>query len=205
VRARDSVLARSGAYAVLRRVVRADRAFAMIAADHLRVLPGQRLLDLGCGDGALAPHVPDAHYTGVDVNEAYLATAKREHGGEGREFVCADLATIGRLDLPGPFDVVSLIGVLHHLDDELAVDVLRTALALLADGGRVVTVDPVFHPSQRAIARVLMALDRGRFVRHPEHYESLARRAGAEPSTTVRSDLVQFPYTHLVMELGASA
>jgi 2-polyprenyl-3-methyl-5-hydroxy-6-metoxy-1,4-benzoquinol methylase len=191
------------AYSGFLRLVRAERFFARIAEDHLRLVPGDEILDLGCGDGALSEHVGDARYTGIDHNRAYVDMARRRHAAPGRTFVCADLADFADPG-SGVYDVVSLVGVLHHLDDALAVEVLCTALQLLAPNGRIVSVDPVFHPEQRAIARVLMALDRGRYVRHPPHYLHLAGQTGARVTHTVRFDLNPFPYTHLIMELSGS-
>ena len=191
------------AYSGFLRLVQADRFFARVVDEHLRLRHGARLLDLGCGDGALSEHVGDVEYTGIDHNRAYVDKAVRRHGAPGRTFVCADLAEFAETG-SGTYDVVSLIGVLHHLDDGLASDVLATALRLLAPAGRIVTVDPVFHPDQRAVARVLMALDRGRFVRHPPHYLQLAGRTGARVSHSVHFDLNPFPYTHLIMELSAA-
>jgi 2-polyprenyl-3-methyl-5-hydroxy-6-metoxy-1,4-benzoquinol methylase len=173
---------------------------SVVAEEYLRVAPGQRVLDLGCGDGALSAHLPQAHYTGIDHNRSYIDSAQRRYAAPDRRFLEADLADLASTQ-SGQFDVVAAIGVLHHLSDDVACDVLREAAVLLASQGRIVTVDPVFHPDQRTTARLLMALDRGRFVRHPEHYSQLVRTAGLSGSQTVRFDLNPFPYTHLIMEL----
>jgi hypothetical protein len=45
-----------------------------------------------------------------------------------------------------------------------------------------------------------MALDRGRFVRHPGDYERLAASAFDKVTVTVRHDLNPFPYTHCIVE-----
>ena len=45
-----------------------------------------------------------------------------------------------------------------------------------------------------------MALDRGRYVRHPGDYERLMRTAFAHTEMTIRHDLNPFPYTHCIIE-----
>jgi hypothetical protein len=45
-----------------------------------------------------------------------------------------------------------------------------------------------------------MALDRGRFVRHPGDYRRLADRTFEKVLVTVRHDINPFPYTHCIVE-----
>ena len=143
--------------------------------DVVRPQPGQRLLDFGCGNGRLVPFVPQVEYVGVDSNPGYIESARDEYGSPSVEFICGDLLKLGSLGIE-PIDVVVSIRVLHHLDDDVAEAALRSALAILRPGGRLITMDPCFEPSQHSIAWVFMALDRGRFVRHPADYQRLVER-----------------------------
>ena len=56
------------------------------------LVPGDRVLDLACGDGALAVHVLrfGLSYVGVDASEAMVAAARARLGSRA-EFVHADL------------------------------------------------------------------------------------------------------------------
>jgi len=54
------------------------------------------VLDLGCGPGDLVSHLaeyyPDKFYTGVDINELFINTAKEQTKAQNNcEFICADL------------------------------------------------------------------------------------------------------------------
>lgn len=49
--------------------------------------PGDTLLDLACGDGGLAGHLPGIHYRGVDSSPAMVQSARER----GREVVLGDL------------------------------------------------------------------------------------------------------------------
>jgi SAM-dependent methyltransferase len=192
---RDRLLGTRAGYSLFRRVIKADRHMQWLLDDHIKPASGTRLLDVGCGTGDLAQLIPEVTYVGIDHNPAYLSTTANVGGPE---FVHADLADMARLDI-GTFDTVVALGVIHHLDDDIARHVVSEVRRRLVPGGRFVTVDPVFHPDQRSTARVLMALDRGRFVRHPPDYERLMRSSFDDVEVTVRFDLNPFPYTHCIM------
>jgi SAM-dependent methyltransferase len=52
-----------------------------------RLEPGDTLLDLACGDGGLAEHLPGIRYRGVDASPEMVASARER----GREVVLGDL------------------------------------------------------------------------------------------------------------------
>jgi hypothetical protein len=63
-----------------------------------------------------------------------------------------------------------------------------------------VTVDPAYVKGQHPVARLLLALDRGRHVRTPEAYLAIARQHFRDASATVLHDLIIVPYTHCIIE-----
>jgi ubiquinone/menaquinone biosynthesis C-methylase UbiE len=114
---------------------------ARAAADAiLRLLPAgtHRLLDLGCGTGLVTAHItrPDLATCGVDPAEAMarVAAGRLPHGavalGDGRSLPYA----------AGAFDAVSIVWILHLLDDVPAV-VAEAARVLRPGGTLVTTVD----------------------------------------------------------------
>ena len=103
----------------------------------LGTLPERRrsALDVGCGRGellaALAPIFD--HVTGTDRDEEMRAQAASRCAGLPRVTIDgSDLA-----EMPGPFDLVTMIAVLHHLD---VPEALREVRRLLAPGGRFLVV-----------------------------------------------------------------
>ena len=197
--ARDRLLGTKVGYMTFRRLIKADRNMQSLVDEYFHLRSGSRVLDVGCGTGDLAALVPDVTYVGVDHNPAYVgADEERQLDGAPR-FVNADLAQLGDLDI-GVFDTAVAVGVLHHLDDDLAQAMVASVRDKLVPNGRFVTSDPVFHPDQKTTARVLMALDRGRFVRHPADYARLMRSSFPDLKVSIRHDLNPFPYTHCIIE-----
>ena len=72
---------------------------------------GDRLLDLACGDAALADHLPDGvSYLGVDTDELQLATAR----ARGHDVVRADL---NEYRPPEPVDVTTCFRAIYYARD----------------------------------------------------------------------------------------
>ena len=89
-------------------------------------------LDVGCGTGDLVRRLSSRadHVTGLDADPACIDTARRlltRHPDV--DLRCGDLMTA---DLPGGYDVVTALAVLHHVPFEPALERLT---ALLAPGG----------------------------------------------------------------------
>jgi hypothetical protein len=78
-----------------------------------------------------------------------------------------------------------------------------TAAKVLRPHGRLVTLDCAYVKGQHPVARLLLALDRGRHIRTPEAYLSIARQHFREVNATVLHDLIALPYTHCIIEARA--
>lgn len=196
-----SILSWAPAYSLFRRLVGRDRARLAYTREYLRVQPGQRVLDIGCGTGDMLRYLPAVRYVGYDLSPAYIARARERFGDRG-EFRCSAVSDDLAAGEAG-FDLAIAHGVLHHLDDAEAASLFRVARRALRPGGRLVTFDGCFTDDQSAAARLLLSLDRGRHVRDRDAYERLARSAFEQVRSSVRSDLIRLPYTHLIMECTA--
>lgn len=121
---------------------RMTRRFADAIVNAVAARPGERLLDVGCGNGALTlalaePVAPDGTITGLDISSPMLAVAERrarQRGLTNTSFLHAD-AQAADLE-PGSFDaVVSRFGVMFFNDPVAAFTNLANALR---PGGRLV-------------------------------------------------------------------
>ena len=107
----------------------------------LGILPGKKLLELGCGAGCVASALAQAGYqvTGVEGHRPLVDVAcRRAHGAA---FVCHDLRQ-GPPPLAdaGAFDAVGLFDVIEHV--ERPQGLLTTALDLAAPTGMVIGTVP---------------------------------------------------------------
>ena len=168
----------------------------VILDDYVKPAAGCRVLDVGCGNADMGHLLPtDCTYLGLDSNPRYIKNAK----AKGLNVIEANVADLGGLGF-GPFDVVVAVGVIHHLDDSTASALFADVSKVLSLGGSLVTVDPVNHPGQSLVSRTIMSLDRGRFIRRREGYESLIGGVFTAPTITMRYDLNPFPYAHCIVE-----
>jgi len=114
----------------------------------LALQPGELVLDVGAGQGVLAPHVAaaGARYVGVEVSQKLIAKARLYHGEYGR-FIQGDalaLAAIPEMQA-GMFDAAVFLLSIQDMDPlSAALDSVSWALK---EGGRVVLL--MTHPCFR--------------------------------------------------------
>ncbi len=157
----------------------------------LGVLPGSRVLDVGCGTGSLAMALARGGYAvvGVDSSPCMIARALARQARAGAELPLEFREGDGRL-LPfaeGSFDVVTLVAVLHGPAAAGRLALLREARRL--SRGLVLVHDYPPFPGPRGIFAPLLRLVEGM---EGSDFEGFVRQGVAEmgaifPSVTVRS------------------
>src|SRR5205823_11969399 len=163
------------------------------------------VVDVGCGTGDALRYLPEFKaYHGFDIDPEAIEFARKAAVGrpgvryEARELTDEDLRSIQ------PSRVI-LAGLLHHLDDESAAELLGM-LARTKSIKRIVTQDPVFLRRER-VSNLLAWLDRGRFVRTQDGYRGLAERAGLrfDEGHVMLSDPESGRARYFVMTLSTSS
>jgi SAM-dependent methyltransferase len=97
-----------------------------------------RILDAGCGSGVSTEYLvhlnPQATVVGIDLSSGTLEVARercRRSGAERVTFHHLSLYDVGQL--PGEFDLINCVGVLHHLPDPIAG--IKALASKLKNGG----------------------------------------------------------------------
>ncbi|HEY8437734.1 MAG TPA: class I SAM-dependent methyltransferase [Candidatus Limnocylindrales bacterium] len=134
-----------------------------LALDLLDLRPGERLLDVGAGQGVLAPHVrrAGALYVGIDASPRMIAFARRHHGRDG-EFIVGDATRLDTAVVPrtGPFDAAVFMLSIQDMDP--LEPVLESVAAILAPSARIVLV--LTHPAFRVPRHSGWVADPGRGI-----------------------------------------
>lgn len=127
----------SGNYETARRFRREYRRIHHQLADFVRILPGERVLDIGCFTGELLKILVDRGADGFGLELQTEAVAIANVALPGRVFQ-ADV--FGTSFPPGPYDVVTMMALVEHVVDPGAF--LRRAHGLLKPGGRIYLQTP---------------------------------------------------------------
>ncbi|HWG32459.1 MAG TPA: class I SAM-dependent methyltransferase [Steroidobacteraceae bacterium] len=111
----------------------------------LRVAPGCRVLDVGCGVGRWSRLLAGrgAMVTGIDLSPTMIEEAERRAAHAGVAQRCRfQVQDVSDLEVGGQFDLVLAVTVLQHILDPIGLRAAVTAMARrLAPGGRIVLLE----------------------------------------------------------------
>lgn len=195
------------AYRTAQNLIGATAFRRTLVEDVLRVGPGERIIDIGCGTADILDDlasVPDLDYVGFDHSEKYIEDACERFGDRGRFVASAaadfDTGLDGATSVMADRTLAIMVGVLHHLDDHQVCGALEVARSALGPGGRFVSIDPTFTDGQHPVARFLASRDRGQHVRTPQRIMELVTPVFPDASPAVRHDLLRVPYSHVITQ-----
>lgn len=122
-----------------------DDTFTEFLAETLGPKPGNRILDVGCGEGLAEVvigrlHISQLRLVGIDLAPSKVAAARQETIAHNQRvgFAAADACRLPFKD--GVFDSIYCVAVLQHIDE---VDTaVREFARVTAPRGRVLAVEP---------------------------------------------------------------
>jgi len=170
-----------------------------IIENHARARAGDKVIDIGCGPAQALQSLPDVEYLGLDINPDYIAFARRTYGSKGT-FVIGDTRSFRGDSRFKDANIVIAVSVLHHLDDEEAVDCIRFAYDALKKGGRLICHDACWIPNQGVFSKYVMSLDRGRNIRTEQQYCQLAAKVFGTVRAWVDTKPMRIPYVTILLE-----
>lgn len=140
-----------------------------------------RLLDVGCGTGIYREAFSN-EYVGIDINPQYIELCKKTIEGE---FFVGDATKIEFEN--ATFDVISTIGVIHHLDSNQTKLMFDEMKRICKPHGSILIVDGLI-PSNRLnfLGYIIAKLDRGKYKkRYPDFKKMITESFGSDYTITV--------------------
>lgn len=127
--------------------------------EHLKVSPGMKVLDAGCGPGRLTIPLAEAvgtdgEVTALDIQEKMLEKVREKAQALGKKNVKTLHTRLGEGQLPeNSFDRAALVTVLGEIPDQLGA--LREILEALKPGGYLIVAEVIFDPHFQRYENVL--------------------------------------------------
>lgn len=200
-----SILRNASIYGLWQSLVGNHQAKIRYVRDFIKPISGERVLDIGCGPGSILEYLPSTlPYVGFDFNEQYILKARVRYGHRGTFFVAE--VRDGKIIEGGipleqhSFDIVTVNGVLHHLNDSEVKVLFQFAVKMLKPSGRLMSFDGVYCTEQSRIARWIISKDRGQNVRTEAQYRDLTLPFFGKVTCSVRHDMYRIPYSLIIME-----
>jgi len=171
----------------------------------LEAKPGDRVLDVACGQGNLCRKLAAAgvRSVGLDASPRLIESARRfslAEQGASPEYVVGDARTVASC-VTGPFHAASCVMALMNIDP--LSPVLRGIASVLVPGGRFVGV--ILHPAFRAPGQTRWGWEEHKPKSTPP--KSRTHRGGAVPVTQYRrvDGYLSLGQREIVMNPGATA
>jgi SAM-dependent methyltransferase len=162
----------------------------------------ERVLEVGCGAGYGAEYLRGHYerYIGIDHSQRLIEMALAEHSGEGVQF---KTGSVDNFDPPCPFDLIFMVGVLHHLED--AARSLETMARWLVPGGYLAAnepqpANPLIRNARRARARCDGSYSSEQEEIGAGELQALFESAGLEEIVIVPQGFVSTPFAEVVLK-----
>jgi SAM-dependent methyltransferase len=179
----------------------ANKARRILLREYIKSDGNKRVLDLCCGTCDILPYLDFFEYIGVDSSEKYIDHCKRKFTKfKNTAFISEDVGMfLNKTSSSGAkFDIVLLLGGMHHIDDNSLINILQGIQKQLAPDGRLITIDGCFEPHLSRFMKMLLANDRGRFVRTKDEWVKIFTSVFKDYKYDVRANLYHIPYNVII-------
>lgn len=159
--------------------------------------PSHLWLDVGCGTAEVLQYLP-AHigYLGIDENPRYIQFArKRYQHRPNTHFQCKDWNAVDWAGIATgqSVQVVSLLGLLHHLPTPEAKSIVERSLCALQQNGTLITLDGCIEQDAGVIERFFYWIDRGDHIRSSQKLSTLFPE---RPTMHLEKHWLRVPYRY---------
>ena len=163
--------------------------------DLIKLINSQKpehILDIGCADSTLLENLDDKYfYHGYDFDNSFIIKSKAKYKHkENLNFHNKNVDEVDFNEFNPENSLIVLIGLFHHINDNQIYNFISKTKNF-----KVIGIDAVKLSHQKNITKLLMALDRGKFIREIDYYKKVLLDFDA---VVAENKYLRFPYDHLV-------
>lgn len=140
----------------------------------------KHILEIGCSVGNIADafrSLPHIRYTGIDIDKSVITVAQSRFTGTGFQFLHESMEEHIKRKIQ--YDYILVAGMLHHVDDETALEILKQTAPLSKPNATVLVYDPVtLNESDPFYMHWFYKLEQGQFMRDEQSTKKLITDAG---------------------------
>lgn len=139
------------------------------------------VLEIGCSAGNISGTFRDregVRITGIDIDGVAIALARHRFRSDP-QYKFLHESVESHAESGASYGYILVGGMLHHVDDDVALSILMATRKLLRRSGKIVVYEPeALKDSDPFISRLFYRAEQGSFLRSHEGYKELLLRAG---------------------------
>ena len=159
---------------------------------YFRLEDLNQIVEIGCADSIILENLSkDIKYDGYDIEENYINKSKKKYlNFKNFNFEQKSIHEIDFSNFNQNKTIILLIGVFHHVNDDLINIFLQKTKNF-----KIYAVDAVRKNDQNFLTKILMDCDRGKFIRDEDGYKRLLNDY---KFILARNKYLNFKYDHLI-------
>ena len=182
-------------YSIFYRIIQRILLKRSLYDDFLKVLKTKnikQIVEIGCADSIILKKLnKDINYDGFDVDDDFIEKSKKKYlKNKNYNFENKSIHKINFDKYDKEKTIILLIGVFHHVDDDyIKIFTEKTKFF------KVYGVDAVRLNDQKFFTKILLDLDKGKFIRSEKRYKDLLE---GYKFILARNRYLNFDYDHLI-------
>ena len=150
------------------------------------------IIDIGCADSSILEYINSSYsYHGYELNSHFTNKLKLKYKNNNKiKFYNKGVDEIDFNKFDPDKSIIILVGLFHHIDD---LQIKR--FVDRAKNFKIFAIDAVKIFGQKNITKLLMAVDKGNYIRQLDNYKKILTHFDF---LIAKNRYVIFPYDHLV-------
>ena len=150
------------------------------------------IIDIGCADSTILNYLENKYsYHGYELDKYFTDKLKLKYKNNKKyQFHNKSVDEINFEEFNPDTSLIILVGLFHHIDDFQVKNLIEKTKNF-----KIFAIDAVKIDGQKMITKLLMALDKGNFIRKLDNYKKLLNNFNF---VIAKNKYLRFPYDHLI-------